>query len=63
MTSSRKASLTAGIFYLLTFVSIPTLSLYSQVHGPNYIVGVGCEVPPDTPESNLRALCDGAIRG
>jgi hypothetical protein len=44
MTSSRKTSLTAGIFYLLTFVSIPTLSLYSQVHDPNYIVGPG----PDT---------------
>ena len=44
MTSSRKASLTAGTFYLLTFVSIPTLSLYSQVHDPNYIVGPG----PDT---------------
>jgi hypothetical protein len=32
------------MFYLLTFVSIPTLSLYSQVHDPNYIVGPG----PDT---------------
>jgi hypothetical protein len=44
MTSSRKISLTAGIFYLLTFVSIPTLSLYSQVHEPNYVVSSG----PDT---------------
>src|SRR5215208_431345 len=44
MTSSRKTSLTAGIFYLLTFVSIPSLSLYSQVHDPNYIVAPG----PDT---------------
>jgi hypothetical protein len=40
----RRTSLTAGLFYLLTFVSIPTLSLYSQVHNPNYIVGPG----PDT---------------
>jgi hypothetical protein len=33
------------MLYLLTFVSIPTLALYSQVHDPNYIVGLG----PDTP--------------
>jgi hypothetical protein len=43
--SKRKTSLTAGLFYLLTFVSIPTLSLYGQVHDPDYIVGPG----PDTP--------------
>jgi hypothetical protein len=30
---------------LLTFVSIPTLALYSSVRGPNYILGPG----PDTP--------------
>lgn len=24
--------------------------------GPNYILGAGCEVPPDTPSSNLLAL-------
>jgi len=45
MSSLRKTSLVAGIFYLLTFVSIPTLGLYSQVRGPNYILGPG----PDTP--------------
>jgi hypothetical protein len=28
MNSVRKYSLAAGIFYLLTFVSIPTLTLY-----------------------------------
>jgi hypothetical protein len=44
MTSSRKTALTAGLFYLLTFVSIPTLALYGPVHNPNYIVGHG----PDT---------------
>jgi hypothetical protein len=44
MTSSRKISLVAGVFYLLTFVSIPTLALYGQVRAPNYIVGSG----PDT---------------
>jgi hypothetical protein len=32
------------VLYLLTFVSIPTLALYSAVHDPNYIVGPG----PDT---------------
>jgi MtaA/CmuA family methyltransferase len=26
--------------------------------GPRYIVGVGCEVPRDTPEANVRALTD-----
>jgi hypothetical protein len=45
MTSLRKYSLTAGIFYLLTFVSIPTLTLYKSVRGPNYVTGTG----PDTP--------------
>ena len=38
-TSTRKIAMTAGIFYLLTFVSIPTLSLYSSIHDPNYILG------------------------
>ena len=32
------------MFYLLTFVSIPTLALYGSVRGPNYILGPG----PDT---------------
>lgn len=35
----RKTSLTAGIIYLLTFVSIPTLTLYGPIHEPNYIMG------------------------
>jgi MtaA/CmuA family methyltransferase len=26
--------------------------------GPRFIAGAGCEVPRDTPEANLRALCD-----
>ncbi len=26
--------------------------------GPRFVVGAGCEVPRDTPEENLRALCD-----
>ena len=45
MTFSRKTALAAGVLYLLTFVSIPTLSLYGPVHDPNYVVGLG----PDTP--------------
>jgi hypothetical protein len=44
MNANRKTALTAGVFYLLTFVSIPTLMLYGPVHNPNYIVGKG----PDT---------------
>jgi hypothetical protein len=45
MNSLRKYSLAAGIFYLLTFVSIPTLALYRSVRGPIFVVGPG----PDTP--------------
>ena len=42
--SSRKIAIVAGVLYLLTFVSIPTLFLYIPVHDPNYILGTG----PDT---------------
>ena len=46
MNSLRKTSLVAGLFYLLTFVSIPApFLLYSSVRAANYIVGPG----PDTP--------------
>ncbi len=45
MDAMRKTALVAGVFYLLTFVSIPTLFLYAQVKDPNYVVGPG----PDTP--------------
>src|SRR3954447_9101120 len=45
MNSLRKYSLAAGVFYLLTFVSIPTLALYRSVRGPNFVAGPG----PDTP--------------
>src|SRR5690348_6402217 len=45
MTSLRKTALVAGVLYLLTFVSIPTLFLYAAVKSPNFIVGPG----PDTP--------------
>lgn len=38
MPTHRKISLTAGILYLLTFVSIPTLTMYSSVKGTNFLV-------------------------
>jgi uncharacterized protein DUF4386 len=44
MSRLRQTALVAGVLYLLTFVSIPTLALYAPVHDPNYIVGPG----PDT---------------
>jgi hypothetical protein len=45
MSPARKTSLAAGVLYLLTFVSIPTLFLYGPVrHDPKYILGPG----PDT---------------
>jgi hypothetical protein len=37
-TSPGKFAKAAGVLYLLTFVSIPTLTLYSSIHDPNYIV-------------------------
>lgn len=45
MIAHRKTSLAAGIFYLLTFVSIPTLTLYSSVRSTGFITGNG----PDGP--------------
>src|SRR4051812_11727253 len=45
MTSLRKYSLAAGLYYLLTFVSIPTLALYRSVRSPTFVAGPG----PDTP--------------
>ncbi|MBA4852418.1 DUF4386 domain-containing protein [Emticicia sp. BO119] len=39
VNARRKTSLWAGIFYILTFVSIPTLTLYSHIHEPDYILG------------------------
>jgi hypothetical protein len=46
MDSLRKTALVAGLLYVITFISIPTLVLYGPVlSDPNYIVGPG----PDTP--------------
>lgn len=44
MNRHRKTAFVAGAFYLLTFVSIPTLALYGPVHDPNYLLSPG----PDT---------------
>jgi Domain of unknown function (DUF4386) len=41
MDPIRRASLVAGVLYLITFVSIPTLALYSRVHKAGYIVSGG----------------------
>ncbi len=47
MDSSRKTALVAGIFYLITFVSIPTLApplaLYSSVTGKDFIISSGTD--------------------
>jgi len=45
MSSLRKYSLAGGIFYLLTFVSIPTLAMYRAVRGPTFITGPGPDAP------------------
>ncbi|MBK8609585.1 MAG: DUF4386 domain-containing protein [Chitinophagaceae bacterium] len=44
VNSLRKTSLLAGVLYLITFVSIPTLAIYGPVKSANYILGAG----PDT---------------
>lgn len=48
----RRASLWAGVLYLLTFVSIPTLALYEPVKTAGFITGAG-------PDSG--ALIGGAL--
>src|SRR3982751_2290014 len=45
MNSHRKHSLAAGIFYLLTFVSIPTLALYRSVRSPDFVLSSGPDAP------------------
>lgn len=44
MDSTRRTALVAGVFYLITFVSIPTLGLYGPVkNDPQYIVSSGTD--------------------
>jgi hypothetical protein len=46
MSPLRKTALVAGVLYLLTFVSIPTLALYGAVRNdPNYVVGPRSDTP------------------
>src|SRR4029453_14287945 len=45
MDSLRRTALVAGALYLLSFISIPTLFLYSAVKDPGYLLGSG----PDPP--------------
>lgn len=46
MSTLRKTALAAGVAYLITFVSIPTLSLYGSVRNdPNFILGPGPDIP------------------
>lgn len=44
LTSLRKSSLAAGVMYLLSFVSIPSVWFYGPVKKANYVLGSG----PDT---------------
>jgi len=44
-SSHRTVSRTAGILYVLTFVSIPTFALYHPVKGANYLVDSGSDTP------------------
>jgi hypothetical protein len=44
MSPSRRTALVAGVFYLVTFVSIPTLFLYGRVREADFITSAG----PDT---------------
>ena len=42
MTPLRKTALVAGVFYLITFISIPTLALYGVVKTDRgFIVSAG----------------------
>jgi hypothetical protein len=52
MAPFRKTALVAGLLYLLTFVSIPTLALYGQVKSASYIMGSG---------SNIAAVIGGVL--
>jgi hypothetical protein len=44
MPTHRKISLTAGLLYLLTFVSIPTLALYGPAKAANFITAGGSDM-------------------
>jgi hypothetical protein len=41
----RKASLIAGILYLFTFVSIPSISLYAGIHDQHFMISLRSDTP------------------
>ena len=43
MDPSRKTALVAGVFYLMTMVSIPTLALYGPVKSKDFIISSGTD--------------------
>jgi hypothetical protein len=43
MSSTRRTALVAGIFYLLTFVSIPSLVLYGPAREADFLTGAGSD--------------------
>jgi hypothetical protein len=43
MDPSRKTALVAGVFYLMTMVSIPTLALYGPVKSKDFIISSGAD--------------------
>ena len=46
MDSMRKTALVAGLLYLITFISIPSLALYAPVKtDPDFIIGAGATTP------------------
>ena len=45
MSSLRKTSMLAGVLYLLSFVSIPTIALYGSIHLPDFITGSYSDTP------------------
>ena len=50
MTPLRKTALVAGIFYLITFISIPTLALY----------GTSRPIGTSSPARAAAPACSGA---
>ncbi|HMV10487.1 MAG TPA: DUF4386 domain-containing protein [Cyclobacteriaceae bacterium] len=43
-SASRKTARLAGIIYLITFISIPTLSLYAPLRTMDYVTGTGHDI-------------------
>ena len=55
MTSTRKTALVAGIFYLITFISIPTLALYGPIKNhQDWILSPPAPTPPCSQAASSR---------